>query len=134
MEHADYPRAEHCFRVVVDYCHRRQSRSGTSGIVDLFLAKTILRSNQTDKFDEAYQIVKDYPTSKLLFNNYIFYYLELGDQLCNALGKKSEAKEFAQRAIELSKITEPQFSRHKNVGVVTASESQLGLLREIAEG
>ena len=97
----------------------------------LKLAETILRSNQTDKFEEAYQVVSDYPISNLIFNDSKFYYAELRTQLCDAMNKKAEAKEFAKTAIELSEITKPQFSRHKTVGLVIVSDRQLRTLEQI---
>lgn len=47
------------------------------------------------------------------------------------MNKKVEAKEFAKTAIELSKITEPQFSRHKTVGLIKVFERQLRTLEQI---
>ena len=126
-----YNEAEHFFRVVTNYYQDKKSRGGTSALADLKLAETILGSNQTDKFKEAYRIVIDYPISELTFNDSKFYYAELRTQLCDAMNKKSEAKEFAKTAIELSKITEPQFSRHKTVGLVKVSERQLRTLEQI---
>lgn len=131
FERKDYEKSEHFFRVVTNYYQEKKSRSGTSALADLKLAETILRSNQTDKFEEAYQFVSDYPISELSFNDSIFYYAELRTHLCDAMNKKAEAKEFAKRAIELSKITEPQFSRHKTIGLIKVSERQLRTLEQI---
>ena len=122
LKQKDYEKAEHFFRVVTNYYQDTKSRGGTSAMADLKLAETIFRSNQTDKFEEAYQFVINYPISELIFNNDKFYYGEFRAQLCDAMDKKSEAKEFAKTAIELSKITEPQFSRHKTVGLVKVSK------------
>lgn len=127
----DYKEAEHFFRIVTNYYSIKKSRSGTSALADLKLAKTILISNQTDKFGEAYQIVIDYPISELTFNDSKFYYAELRAQLCSALNKKTEAKEFAKTAIELSEIATPQFSRHKTVGIIKTLDGQLKTLEQI---
>ncbi len=126
-----YEKAEHFFRVVTKYYQDKKSRSGTSAMADLKLAETILRSNQMDKFEEAYELVISYPISELTFNDSKFYYAELRAQLCDAINEKAEAKEFAKTAIELSKITEPQFSRHKTVGLVKVSDRQLRTLEQI---
>lgn len=131
LDKKEYKEAEYFFRVVTNYYQHKKSRSGTSALADLKLAETILRSNQADKFKEAYQLVIDYPVSELTFNDSKFYYAELRTQLCDAMNKKAEAKEFAKTAIELSKITKPQFSRHKTVGIVKASERQLRKLEQI---
>ena len=127
----DYEKAEHFFRVVTNYYQDKLSRGGTSFLADLKLAETILRSNQTDKFEEAYQLVIDYPISELTLNDSKFYYAELRTQLCDTMNKKEEAKKFAKTAIELSAITKPQFSRHKTVGLVNVSERQLRTLEQI---
>lgn len=129
----DYEKAGQFFRVVTKHYKDKKSRSGTSAMADLKLSETILRSNQRDKFEEAYQLVTSYPISELTFNDSKFYYAELRAQLCDAINKKAEAKEFAKAAIELSKITEPQFSRHKTVGLVKASERQLRILEQILD-
>ncbi len=126
-----YKQAEHFFRVVTNYYQDKQSRSGTSALADLKLAETILRSNQRDKFEEAHKLVIGYPISELTFNDSKFYYAELRTHLCDAMNKKVEAKEFAKTAIELSKITEPQFSRHKTVGLIKVFERQLRTLEQI---
>jgi len=131
LDKKDYKQAEHFFRVVTNYYQDTKSRSGTTTLGDLKLAETILRSNQTEKFEEAYQLVIDYPISDLTFNDSKFYYTELRTQLCDAMNKKAEAKEFAKTAIELSKITKPQFSRHKTVGLVEVSDRQLRTLEQI---
>ena len=127
----DYKESEYFFHFVTKYYQNNKTRSGTSGLADLKLAETILRSNQEDRFEEAYQLVIDYPTEELTFNDSEFYYAELRAQLCDAMNKKVEAKKFARKAVELSKITEPQFSRHKTVGLVKVSERQLRTLQEI---
>jgi len=127
----NYKEAEHFFRVVTNYYKDNKCRGGTSALADLKLAETILRSNQMDKFEEAYQLVIDYPISELIFNDSKFYYAELRTHLCDAMNKKVEAKEFAKTSIELSHITKPQFHRHKTVGLVKVSERQLRTLEQI---
>jgi len=48
------------------------------------------------------------------------------------MNKKIEAKEYATIAIEFSKIAEPQFSRHKTVGLVRVTDRQIRTLEQIA--
>jgi hypothetical protein len=131
LKRKDYEKAEQFFRVVTKYYQDKKSRSGTSAMADLKLAETILRSKLRDKFDEAYQLVTSYPISELTFNDSKFYYAELRAQLCDAINKKEEAKEFAKAAIELSKIEKPQFNRHKTVGLLKTSEKELRTLQQI---
>ncbi|MBS1635185.1 MAG: hypothetical protein JST26_04625 [Bacteroidetes bacterium] len=128
----DFDKAEKYFRVVIDHYVNKNSRSGTSAKADLKLAETFLTANRTDKFDEAYKLCKNYPVSELTFNNDKFYYAELIAHICDKLNKREEAKEFAKTAIEVSKITEPQFYRHKTVGLVKVTDQQLRTLEQIA--
>jgi tetratricopeptide (TPR) repeat protein len=130
----EFDKAEKHFRLVTDHYITKNTRSGTSATADLKLAETILTANWTDKFDEAYSICKNYPLDKLTFNNEKYYYAVLTAQVCDRLNKKEEAKDFALTAIEISKITEPQFNRHKTVGLVSATEKQLRTLEQIANG
>jgi len=131
LKAGDFDKAEKYFRVVVDYYETQKSRSGTSGKADLKLAETFLTEGKTEKLQEAYSICMNYPKSQLTFNSDIFYFAELTAHICDKLNKKEEAKEFAKSAIEISKITEPQFYRHKTVGLVNATERQLRTLEQI---
>ena len=132
LKNGDCGKAEQYFRIVTDNYKNRKSRSGTSAMADLKLAETILITNQSDKFEEAYNICKDYPLNELTFNSDKFYYAELVAQLCNKMNKKEEAKEYAKTALEISTITEPQFTRHKKVGLVKLTDKQLRSLEQIA--
>ncbi len=49
------------------------------------------------------------------------------------MDRKDEASEFAVSALELSNITEPQFNRHKTVGLIDAETEQLKRLERIKE-
>jgi len=131
LENEDFEKAEAHFRVVTNHYKSRQSRSGTSAMADLKLAETILTSDKSDQFQEAYNLCKEYPRDELRFNSDKFYYASLLARLCSEMNKKEEAKEYAKAAIEISKITEPQFSRHKTVGLVNARDKQLQTLQRI---
>lgn len=130
----DFDKAAKHFRLVTENYIAKNTRGGTSAIADLKLAETILTANWTDKFDEAYNICKNFPLDKLTFNSEKYYYAVLTAQVCDRLNKKDEAKDFALTAIEISKITEPQFNRHKTVGLVRATDKQLLTLEQIANG
>jgi len=127
----DFETAEKHFYIVTKHYKNKKSRSGTSAIADLKLAETYLTANKVDKFEEAYKICKKYPKSELTFNSEKFYYAELAAHICDKLNKREEAKEFAKVAIEISKISEPQFYRHKTVGLVKATDQQLRTLEQI---
>jgi tetratricopeptide (TPR) repeat protein len=130
----EFDKAEKHFRLVTEHYIIKNTRGGTSATADLKLAETILTANWTEKFDEAYSICKNFPLDKLTFNSEKYYYAVLTAQICDKLNKKEEAKDFALTAIEISKITEPQFNRHKTVGLVRATEKQLRTLEQIANG
>ncbi|MBZ5857753.1 hypothetical protein [Flavihumibacter profundi] len=134
FENKDFEKAETHFRVVTNHYKLRQSRSGTSGMAELKLADTILSSNNSGKFEEAYRLCKNYPINGLTFNSDKFYYAILLARLCNQMSKKDEAKEYAKAAIEISKITEPQFGRHKTAGLVNTTDKQLQTLEQIVNG
>ena len=130
----DFNKAEKHFRQVTEHYINKNTRGGTSAIADLKLAETILTANRIDKFDEAYKICKDFPLKELMLNSDRFYHAVLVAQLCDRLNKKVEAKESALKAIEITKITEPQFNRHKTVGLIRATENQLRTIEQIANG
>ena len=69
-----------------------------------------------------------------MFNSDKFYYSVLVAQLCDRLNKRDEAKDYALKAIEILKITEPQFNRHKTVGLVRTTDTQLRTLEQIENG
>jgi len=93
-----------------------------------------LNSKKSDQFQEAYNLCKEYPADELTFNSQKFYYASLLARLCNEINKKEEAKEYAKAAIEIAKITEPQFSRHKTIGIIKATTKQLKTLELIVNG
>ena len=53
--------------------------------------------------------------------------------LCLRMGKVDEASEFASTALELSTITEPQFNRHKTVGLIKVDKKTIDRLKKIKE-
>jgi tetratricopeptide (TPR) repeat protein len=132
LKESDFDKAEKYFRIVTDYYETKKTRSGTSGKADLKLAETFLTAGKSEKLQEAYSICMNYPKDDLIFNDDRFYYTELTAHICDKLNKIEEAKDFAKSAIEISKITEPQFYRHKTVGLVKATEIQLRTLEQIA--
>jgi hypothetical protein len=134
LKQGDLDIAEQQFRVVTDFYLKKQSRSGTSGIADLKLAEIILASNQAVKFEEAYKICKEHPVGELFWNSYKFYYSALMARLCDKMTKKEEARNFAATAISLSKIKDPQSPAQKRIGLINATNIQLQILEQIANG
>ena len=132
LETCEYEKAESYFRLVVKY-GKKNGRNGTSWIADIKLAEVIYKSNQTAKFTEAYKYILKFPKRELksLLNSEKFKYYELGALLGEALETKEEAKAFALQALNLSKITEPDFSRHPTIGLIKTTKSQIAKLKKI---
>ena len=131
LKNNNLERAEHYFRIVVKYCKTQNSTGGTSGIADLKLAETIVKSQQQAKLEEAYQYVMEYPVANIKFNNSKFYYAELAAHVCDLLDKKEEAKAFAKTAIQLSTELRHPLSRYKSATENKDSAKQLPTLTEI---
>ena len=128
-----FDKAEKYFRIVTEHYYS-ETRSGTSGLADLKLSETILKSKKTDKFPDAYDIATDKfeeTGGELNMNSDKFYYADLMANLCNEMNKKEEASEYAKYALVLSNISKPEFIRHKTVGLVNASIEQIEKLKEI---
>lgn len=135
LKNNSYNKAEKHFRIVVEHYYSK-NRSGTTGLADLKLCQVILESEQSEKYDNAYEIATikfDKTGGDLMMNSDKFYYADLMANLCHKLDRKEEASEFAISALELSKITEPQFNRHKNLGLIKAKSEQLNRLERIKE-
>ncbi len=128
-----FDKAESEYQIVVEYYHS-DNRSGTTGLADVKLADLILTTEQSDKYDYAYKLITDdfkkTGGSIDLNDSKYFYYLTCA-RLANRLGLIEDSKEFAKVAIDLSKITEPQFPRHKTVGIVKAKKQDLKELKKI---
>lgn len=129
----DYHNAEQHFRIVANYYETSGTTSGTTALADLKLAETIYKANIQDKLQEAYQICKNYPPERHSFNSAKFYFNELSALICKKLNKMEEAKEYAQNALNLAKINQPQFARHKTVGLVNVEDQRIYELQNILE-
>ena len=114
LKKSDFISAASSFRAVVDYCNQQNSRSGTSTMADLKLAETLLKSNLDEKLQEAYQLVKAYPTDQIKLIENKFYFTSLAAQVCDALHKTDEAKEYAITAIALPRIIKPAIKQQGN--------------------
>ena len=135
LKNGDYEQAEKHFRIVTDHYHSN-TRSGTTGLADLKLSETILLSDQEDKLQEAYELstIKfDQTGGDLGLNDQKFYYATLMANLCLRMDKTEEASEYANSALKLSTITEPQFNRHKTVGIIKADKNTIERLKKIKE-
>ncbi len=129
---SDFENAEKYFRVVTEFYYTK-NRSNTSGLADLKLCEVILQTKQKEKFEEAYKIFNKFEKTggRLLLNSDRFYYGNLRANLCYEMKKYDEASEFAKQTLEIAQITEPQFNKHKTVGLVNATEEQIEKLKMI---
>jgi len=128
-----YDKAESEYKIVIDHYHIK-TRSGTTGLADVKLADLILTTEQKDKYNYAYKLItEDFTKSSgdLGMNDSKYFYSLTRSRLAWRLGFKSDSKDFAKLALDLSKITEPQFPRHKNVGLVKAKNEDIKELEKI---
>lgn len=128
-----YDKAEKEYIIVVDHYHTK-TRSGTTGLADIKLAELILTTEQKDKYNYAYKLItEDFTKSNgdLGMNDSKYYYSLTRSKLAWRLGFNSDSKEFAKLALDLSKITNPQFPRHKTVGLVKAKNEDINDLEKI---
>ena len=130
LKNKDWKQAEHYFRTVVSYLDIPFIQSPFRD-AKLKLAETLLHSENKVALSEAYDLIRTFPVDELMLNSQLFYFYNLAALVCDALNKKTEAKEYAGSALELASITEPQFSRHKTVGLVQATEQQISMLQLI---
>lgn len=130
---SDFESAEKYFEIVIEYYSQTKSRSGTSSLADLKLCEIILLTNQKEKFEKAYNFFNNFEKlgGRLLLNSDKFYYGNVRASLCYEMKKYEEASAFAKQALEITKITEPQFSKHKTVGLVNTTEKQIEKLKMI---
>lgn len=131
-----YEKAEFYYQQVTDH-YKTKKRSGTSGLADIKLAETIIRGEKREKFREIYRLItEDFEKTggQLTFNADRFYYACVLAELADRLDRKNEAIQFADKALEIAKITEPQFSRHKDVGLVNTDKETLDKLKQIKMG
>lgn len=129
----NYLKAESIYRTITNHYYNH-TRSSTTGIADLKLCETILASNQVEKFEEAYKIATEVffeTKGDLQLNSEKFYYENLMANLCYRMNKNSEALEYAENALGLTKTKTPQFSKHKTIGLVNPSKGDLKRLKKI---
>ncbi len=126
-----YGHSEKQYRTLLQLV-KKYNRSGTDGLTEVHLAEIILLTNQENKYKEMYKlVVLNFPKNQIGLNNYKFFYTKICAYLCDKMNKTAKAKMFAKTALEIAKITEPQFSRHKTVGIVRTTKRELTMLKKI---
>ncbi len=128
-----YNKAETEYKIVVDHYHSK-TRSGTTGLADIKLADLILTTEQKDKYNHAYKLITEGFTKSsgdLGMNDSRYFYALTRSRLAWRLGFKTDSRDYAKLALDLSKITDPQFRRHKTVGLVKAKNEDIKELEKI---
>jgi len=125
--------AEQYYRKSIAF-YKEHGRSGSSGIGDIKLAEIITRTNQLDKFTEMYHLLtEDFEKTggSLILNDDIFRYYSVLAKLCDGLGKNKLAKQYAEKALELSKVQKPQLDKYPQLGMIKTDTNELDSLKEI---
>lgn len=117
-QRSDFENAETYLQSAVDF-HRKFKRIGVIRREDLLLAETILLRKLTDRLEEALQLVIDYPDTEgsLSEDHEQHYYYELLAHLYYQLGRKTEAANYAHKAIEIAQNIELDFMLGKPAAI-----------------
>jgi len=119
--------------VVKSYETSEKSRSGTSGVCELTLAELIIRTSQSGKFLEAVDLITQAAKAKAIsFRSDWFRYWLAAARLAHLIGKDEDAADFAQKALDLAAVKEPQYPRHPTVGNVKLDRAILKELQALA--
>lgn len=131
----DFEKAKTFYQQVTNQ-YKLKGRSGTSGVADIKLVATLLELSEKEKFEEAYNLLTvdfEKTSGSLTLNDDRFFFARVIAELCDKLGKRDEAKQYAVKALEISKIIKPQFARHKTVGLVRTDKETLARLTKIID-
>jgi len=133
FKQVDYTKAKNNYRQSISF-YKENGRSGSSGIGDVKLAETIIKAGKSDDFLAMYHLLTDEfkkTGGALTLNDDIFRYYSVLAKISDAIGKKDEAKAYAQKALQLTEITKPQLDDYPRLGVVTVDKEELGNLKSI---
>lgn len=129
----EYEKAESNYRRSISY-YKSNDRSGSSGIGDIKLAETIINAGKSDVYLELYKLLTDQfrqTKGQLILNDELFRYYSALAKICIALEKREEAKEYAQKALRLAEIKEPQLDNYPQMGIIKVSKDELTKLNDI---
>jgi tetratricopeptide (TPR) repeat protein len=129
--------------MVVDGCeayrcclerYESHGRSGTTGLCDLSLVELILEARLEDEYEEALRLLRTPELQEnLVFHVQYFRYDVAYARVLMALGAPEQAPRWARSAIERSHITDPQFPRHPDVGLVPADHPALPEMQRLVD-
>lgn len=129
----NYREAELNYRQSISF-YKLHGRSGSSGIGDIKLAEAVFNTGRTDAFPEVYYLLTDKfkkTGGKLLLNDDMFRYYSVLAKITNVIGEKGEAKEYAEKALQLAENTEPQLDNFPKLGIVKTSHGEIDNLKNI---
>lgn len=130
-----YDKAETYYRECV-CLHKKNGRSGTSGIADVKLAEVIFDTGQSEKYTDMYVLLtEDFGNtggSLILYEDKFRYNLILA-KISDSLMKSIESKKHAEKALKLSELKTSQFDKYPDLGIVNSNDSSLKTLHEILE-
>lgn len=108
--------------------------NGLTEIWQAKLAKAIFLSGQREKYREAKQLVYELMagTRTPAFNSSRFECFLTLARLSKALNEPEEASIYAEKALRLAAVKDPQFPRHPTVGLPMADERTLYELKQLA--
>lgn len=111
---------------------RLSSGGHVRGEAHLALPELLIRRGGTAKLTEAEQILDGVNTTDLTFKVQRFRYFVCRARLAEATGDADGAAAHAIAALREASTTEPDFSRHPDIGHVRHDEALLGDLRRLA--
>jgi tetratricopeptide (TPR) repeat protein len=109
-----------------------RSRSGGSGLCDLRLAELIVHAAQRDKYPEAEALVET-ASHHLHLNSDRYRHAVAGARLAKRLGRDEEAAAYAEAALSLATVREPEFPRHPTVELVETAPDELEEMRTLTK-
>jgi tetratricopeptide (TPR) repeat protein len=111
----------------------RQRTSMTIGDPALSLANMVVENDLTHLYETAFDLIADPEFEEAPFDSHRFEHARLITELAYRLNRRELASKYAEHALMLVKTrTEPEYPRHKQVGLISATERQVRRLEEIA--
>jgi len=110
------------------------SEGNVRGDAPLALAELLIRRGDEEKLAEAGAVLDSVDESDLTFKIQRFRYSACRARLAAISGETEEAAAYATAALREASTTDPDFSRHSDIGHVHARESVLREMRELADG
>ncbi len=110
------------------------NRNFTTGACEVYLAEVTLCARWTDRYAEVFGLLRWLADSRHnpFFNNLCFRLYVARARLASTLNFHEEAAQFSELALQLSRVSKPQFPRHASVGLVDADHDVIGEMRMLS--